>query len=594
MKTLTLSFCALGGVLCLSSACAAPAKLEPLDVTVGQVLSGGAVFANRAFQFTPEAARALGETAYAFKDNDAPLSFAVAADGELAVLTADAGSGLSRARQLEEQGFVRDAGAAFMPFGKNPADKAAVWRKSVKRGESYSLKGRWFVLAGFDAAGQPKSVVRELTDKERAILAYTKGKPSETELPRDILENLPDYVVFVPEMSRSRRDKTLPPTTQRGDSYNDHFQVIWDEARSTYFAFWTQASWESAPDQHIAFSKSSDGGKTWTKPVVLAGSENRAFPKLVASWQQPMLAKSGRLYCLWNQQTSSRRPHSGDCFGMYSDDAGETWSPPKQVLIPRVDQDDSDPTVPPSWCNWQRPLRLGAGGRFFVGCSHHGKAAYDERGKTKIEFWQYENIDENPNVEDIRVSIFNTNRDALTADQVDGEGDPIFTKGGCVLEEVAPMKLPDGRLFGVMRSSTGYLIWSQSRDEGRTWEKPRILRDENGKPFLHPCSPDPFYDWKGPEAASGYYFGLVHNKFDFNGDRAYQDRGPLYIVTGRFDPTGAQPVKFTPATRLFAPRKHGNSFYASYTVANGKGILWFNDHKHFLLGREIGPEWFDR
>lgn len=36
----------------------------------------------------------------------------------------------------------------------------------------------------------------------------------------------------------------------------------------------------------------------------------------------------------------------------------------------------------------------------------------------------------------------------------------------------------------------------------------------------------------------------------------------------------------------------GNSFYTSYTVVDGQGVLWFNDMKYYLLGRKIGPEWF--
>ena len=50
-------------------------------------------------------------------------------------------------------------------------------------------------------------------------------------------------------------------------------------------------------------------------------------------------------------------------FGMYSDDAGETWSPVKQVRFGfRSDMDPKDPVEPPCWCNWQRPLRLGEKG----------------------------------------------------------------------------------------------------------------------------------------------------------------------------------------------------------------------------------------
>ena len=46
------------------------------------------------------------------------------------------------------------------------------------------------------------------------------------------------------------------------------------------------------------------------------------------------------------------------------------------------------------------------------------------------------------------------------------------------------------------------------------------------------------------------------------------------------------------APKLFAPRKSGNSFYTSYCIVDGKGVLWYNDCKFYLCGRIIGPEWF--
>lgn len=424
----------------------------------------------------------------------------------------------------------------------------------------------------------------------------------------DILVNKPDFFVFRPKMPISwQRRKPDPPRTPQemrmtGDCYNDHFQVLEDAKRHMLFAFWTQASYEGCCDQHIAFSKSSDQGRTWTEPEILAGGACQALPKLRASWQQPMLSKSGRLYCLWNQQTTSRGPHCGQMFGSFSDDAGETWSEPKQVpFAERMDLDDPDPSVPPQWCNWQRPLRLGEGGRYFVGCSRHGKAPYDAKGACKIEFWQFENIDDDPEVEKIRLSYFAKNRDALAADKVapipgvkyfvptqhpfGGPEDPA-------VEEAAIVKLPDGRLFAMMRSSIGCPVWSQSRDRGRTWSGPKALLDPDGKPYPHPRSPCPLYDWKGPEAGSGWYFGLVHMTFDMTAKTAYQARGPLYLIAGRFDPDGEQPIRFS-KPRLFAPRKWGNSFYASYTVLDGKGVLWFNDRKYYLLGRIVGPEWFE-
>ena len=51
--------------------------------------------------------------------------------------------------------------------------------------------------------------------------------------------------------------------------------------------------------------------------------------------------------------------------------------------------------------------------------------------------------------------------------------------------------------------------------------------------------------------------------------------------------------KYISAPKLFAPRKSGNSFYTSYTILDGQGVLWFNDRKYYLLGRRIGAEWFE-
>jgi hypothetical protein len=83
----------------------------------------------------------------------------------------------------------------------------------------------------------------------------------------------------------------------------------------------------------------------------------------------------------------------------------------------------------------------------------------------------------------------------------------------------------------------------------------------------------------------------VHNTFDPSLPNAYQPRGPLYLIAGHFDPNAEQPIQFT-EPKLFAPRKGGNSFYTSYTVIDGKGILWFPDKKFYLLGREIDESWF--
>jgi hypothetical protein len=250
----------------------------------------------------------------------------------------------------------------------------------------------------------------------------------------DILVNKPDYVVFTPKNNKF----------VTGDTYNDHFQVF-EKPDGTLFAVWTQATKECDIDQHIAFSKSTDKGKTWSKPIVLAGSTNYTNPQLRASWQQPMVSKSGRIYILWNQQVTSDRPHCGQMFGIYSDNNGETWSAPKMIRMTRMDQDPQDPTIPPSWCNWQRPLRLGQDGRYLVGVSRHGKLPSEKKYGCTIEFLQFDNIDQDPEVQDIHLSWFSNNDKVLKVEH---------EKFGSACEEAGIVKLPDGRLFSLMRTSS--------------------------------------------------------------------------------------------------------------------------------------------
>ena len=59
-------------------------------------------------------------------------------------------------------------------------------------------------------------------------------------------------------------------------------------------AVWTQSTGEGQPDQHIAFSRSADGGKTWAKPRVIAGPA-KAGQGHIASWAFPLVSRGGCL-----------------------------------------------------------------------------------------------------------------------------------------------------------------------------------------------------------------------------------------------------------------------------------------------------------
>jgi hypothetical protein len=558
------------------------AVLESRSCSVGTVETGAAIFTDRAFVFHEPPAGLKGLLFLkTMIEGGKPVS--VAKDGVLTVITPAPdipGVSCSNAATLEELGFTWiQAPASFQLFGESRVDQCRIYQKRAKAGERFQFK-KWIVLAGFSPEGLDFFAPNARVARVVEMLKHDATRLDAQEDARDILVNRPDYVVFIPKQPR---DKEKRDPSRPGDTYNDHFQVL-NNTNGTLFAFWTQASKEADIDQHIVFSKSLDKGETWSGPVILAGSPNKKNPGLLASWQQPMLSKSGRLYVLWNQQVTSRGPHCGNMFGICSDDEGETWSAPKRVPMQRMSRDPEDPLIPPSWCNWQRPLRLGKDGKYLVAVSRHGKAPNEAKGACTIEFLQFDNIDDDPAVEDIKLSWFATNEKVLKVEH---------EKFGSANEEAGIVKLPDGRLFALTRTCAGHPFWSQSRDDGVTWSEPKkLLERDGGTAYLHPRSPCPIYDWKGCEAASGFYFALVHNTFDFTAEREYQKRGPLYLIAGRFNPNAEQPIEFAPP-RLFAERENGNSFYSSYTVVDGKGVLWFPDNKFYLLGRVIGEEWFE-
>jgi hypothetical protein len=214
---------------------------------------------------------------------------------------------------------------------------------------------------------------------------------------------------------------------------------------------------------------------------------------------------------------------------------------------------------------------------------------------------RFENVDESPEVKDLRISWFASDDKALA---VPFPGHPEVS----ACQEPSIVKLPDGRLFVVMRTASGSPFWSVSGDQGETWAPTRrLLRKDGGAPLLHPLSPCPIYDVGGNTAGSGRYALFIHNNDGHYKDYGPGDTGfnrrPVYLAAGRFHAAADQPVWFD-EPRLFmdhdgvglgkpgTPGRQDLALYASFTVRNGKPVLWYPDRKFFLLGRVIGEDWF--
>ncbi len=409
------------------------------------------------------------------------------------------------------------------------------------------------------------------------------------DLKEELARTQPDFVVFVPDRFEGEDMNTG----------NEHFLVFVGPDRA-HMAVWTQSTFEGQPDQRIVFSRENDDG-TWTRPVQVAGKPPGADPKSpagMASWGFPMVSKSGRIYVLFNRHIGVNDIFShttGLMCGVYSDDAGRTWSEAQTIPMPRTKWDNPDPDVPANWIVWQKPLRLSEG-KYLAGFTRWISPAVRPptpinvwwANGSVVEFMRFENLDDDPEPADLEISYFATDEDALQAPLIDH---PEHS----VIQEPSLVRLPDGRLFCVMRTTQGCPYYAVSDDEGRTWTKPEpLLQTDDGPRLLHPCSPCPMYD------IDGRYVFFHHNHdghFEQWGPKdTTWHRRPIYVRVGEFRPGARQPVWFSEPRFMMdnagVPLGYGKgrtdlALYASHTVHAGEHVLWYPERKFFLLGRKL-------
>lgn len=427
-------------------------------------------------------------------------------------------------------------------------------------------------------------------------------QPNATELLRkEAQRTQPDYFVHIP----AHHDGST------NDGLNEHF-LAFDGADGSLMAIWTQSLMAinragGRQVNRILFSRSDDEGVTWAPPTHVVGPRDREDPAEMASWAFPMVSKSGRIYVVYNQNQGNAgwiKMHTGTMDAVCSDDSGVTWSKPQTIAMPKSPFDDPEDVIPPEWIVWQRPMRDLAGG-YIVGYSHWvNKAAAtlkEVQGWTEIEsvceFMRFGNVDEDPDPSALRIKYSAWGDKAL---RVPHYKHPLLS----IAQEPSLVRLPDDRLFCVMRTCTGYIWWSQSSDDGETWCSPRpLLNRDFGQPLLNPVGCDPIY-----RLADGRYVLLYsNNRGDITGGGASDagPRRPCYVTLGEFRPNADQPLWFSDPKFLMdtndygvdgventpdTPRNSALSMYSSFSTREGNNVLWYPDRKFFLLGKRITDE----
>lgn len=405
----------------------------------------------------------------------------------------------------------------------------------------------------------------------------------------ELMRSRPDYVVYVPQSDDG----------STADSGNEHF-LVFDGPDGSLMAVWTQSTAEGAGDHRIMFSRSEDEGASWSPPRRLAGSPRKGEGRQ-ASWGFPMVSRSGRIYVVYNQYRDIADYHhqitgTMDCIA--SDDNGRTWSPPGTIPMKRSPYDHPDSQYPSNWIVWQKPER-DLKGRYYVGftrwVSPKVRTPPHEKSWTAAEsvteFMRFENIDDDPEPADVRISWFASGDEAL---RVGHRTNPRLS----VAQEPSIVRLPDKRLFCTLRTMTGYIWYSISADDGETWCPPRPLRRrDHGELILEPLFCCPIY-----RLADGRYLLIHHPKFGGmdpgQSGGPNSNRRPAYVAVGEFRPDADQPIWFSESKLLMdnagvglGPLKRVDiGGYTSFTTRDGKNVLWHPERKFFLLGRKITPE----
>ena len=220
----------------------------------------------------------------------------------------------------------------------------------------------------------------------------------------------PDFVVFVPKVT----------DTDVSDTGNEHF-LVFDGPDGSLMAVWTQSSAESQPDQHIAFSRSTDEGKTWSKPRIIAGPK-RPGDGHMASWGYPLVSKSGRIYVLYSQHIGkfdSFFHHTGWLHGISSDDNGQTWSKPQNVPVARSINDNPDTNMPPEHALLAETAAARQGRQVLrrihpldqLRRAQEPHASPGSSADSRVEFMRFENVDDNPEVQDLQDQLVRRQRE---------------------------------------------------------------------------------------------------------------------------------------------------------------------------------------
>jgi hypothetical protein len=310
------------------------------------------------------------------------------------------------------------------------------------------------------------------------------------------------------------------------ESYSDQPYLMKTDDGAWLCTVTTGPGHEGVNGQHVIALRSTDQGKTWSKPVDVEPGDG---PE--ASYAVMLKVPSGRIYCFYNHNTDNLRavkadnpPYSDglcrrvDSLGYYvfkfSDDHGRTWSARRYPIpVREMAIDRENPYGGKVRYFWNVGKPFVQDGSVYVPLIKVGGLGHGFFTRTEGVLLRSANLLSEPDPLNIEWETL-----------PDGDyGLRTPAGGGPIAEEQSYCVLSDGSFYCVYRTVDGHPVEAYSRDGGRSWSEPRYKAFADGRLMKHPRAAN--FAWR---CANGRFLYWFHN----HGGRDYEDRNPVWLCGG--------------------------------------------------------------